>query len=87
MSIPRCHRSITRIWSVANSSLSLNNDACLQMSAPLLLIHGEQDSNPGTRTMQSDYLYAALKGLGELLFLVARAANEDTRLQAKFVAT
>lgn len=31
---------------------------------PLLLIHGEQDNNPGTFPIQSERLYAAIKGLG-----------------------
>jgi dipeptidyl aminopeptidase/acylaminoacyl peptidase len=31
---------------------------------PLLIIHGAEDSNSGTHPMQSERLYAALKGLG-----------------------
>lgn len=34
------------------------------VSAPMLLIHGAVDSNPGTHPMQSERFYAALKGLG-----------------------
>jgi dipeptidyl aminopeptidase/acylaminoacyl peptidase len=35
-----------------------------QIKAPLLLIHGENDSNPGTYPLQTKRLYEALKGLG-----------------------
>ena len=35
-----------------------------KIAAPLLLIHGEADPNPGTYPMQSERLFAALKGLG-----------------------
>ena len=35
-----------------------------KISAPLLLIHGEADPNPGTFPMQSERLFAAIKGLG-----------------------
>ena len=31
---------------------------------PLLMIHGEQDNNSGTYPIQSERLYAAIKGLG-----------------------
>ncbi|MBM7093382.1 prolyl oligopeptidase family serine peptidase, partial [Streptomyces sp. S12] len=31
---------------------------------PLLLIHGEQDNNSGTFPIQSERMYAAIKGLG-----------------------
>ncbi|KAF5827415.1 Alpha/Beta hydrolase protein [Dunaliella salina] len=31
---------------------------------PILLIHGEDDNNPGTFTLQSERFYAALKGHG-----------------------
>jgi hypothetical protein len=34
------------------------------IKAPLLLIHGDADNNPGTHTMQSERFYAALKGHG-----------------------
>ena len=36
-----------------------------KIRAPLLLIHGEADNNPGTFPMQSERLYQALKGLGK----------------------
>ena len=35
-----------------------------RIKTPLLLVHGDADSNPGTHTMQSERLYAALKGHG-----------------------
>lgn len=35
-----------------------------KMKRPILLIHGDEDNNPGTLTMQSERLYAALKGHG-----------------------
>ena len=35
-----------------------------KIKAPLLLIHGAADPNPGTYPMQSERLFAAIKGLG-----------------------
>ena len=35
-----------------------------QIKAPILLIHGEADDNSGTFPIQSERLYAALKGAG-----------------------
>eukprot|EP00440_Ansanella_granifera_P008846 gb/GFBE01009584.1/.p1 GENE.gb/GFBE01009584.1/~~gb/GFBE01009584.1/.p1 ORF type:complete len:160 (+),score=26.44 gb/GFBE01009584.1/:1-480(+) len=35
-----------------------------KIKAPLLLIHSADDPNPGTFPMQSERLYAAIKGLG-----------------------
>ncbi len=35
-----------------------------KVKAPLLLIHGEKDTNPGTYPLQTERLYEALKGLG-----------------------
>ncbi|XP_038713587.1 probable glutamyl endopeptidase, chloroplastic isoform X1 [Tripterygium wilfordii] len=37
-----------------------------KIKKPILLIHGEEDSNPGTLTMQSDRFFNALKGHGAL---------------------
>jgi dipeptidyl aminopeptidase/acylaminoacyl peptidase len=34
------------------------------ITKPLLLVHGDADNNPGTHTMQSERMYAALKGHG-----------------------
>jgi dipeptidyl aminopeptidase/acylaminoacyl peptidase len=41
-----------------------------QISAPLLLIHGEQDSNPGTYPIQSQRLFDAIRGTGGTARLV-----------------
>ena len=35
-----------------------------KLKAPLLLIHGAADPNPGTFPLQSERMYQALKGLG-----------------------
>jgi dipeptidyl aminopeptidase/acylaminoacyl peptidase len=41
-----------------------------KMKSPLLLIHGEEDNNAGTHTMQSERYFNALKGLGATARLV-----------------
>jgi dipeptidyl aminopeptidase/acylaminoacyl peptidase len=41
-----------------------------KIKKPLLLIHGELDSNPGTVPMQSEKLFEALRGLGATARLV-----------------
>lgn len=41
-----------------------------KIKRPLLLIHGSEDDNPGTFPMQSERLFAAIKGLGGLARLV-----------------
>jgi len=41
-----------------------------KIAAPLLLIHGEQDNNAGTFPLQSERLFAAIKGLGGTARLV-----------------
>jgi len=41
-----------------------------KMKYPLLMIHGEEDNNPGTHTMQSERYFNALKGLGATARLV-----------------
>jgi dipeptidyl aminopeptidase/acylaminoacyl peptidase len=41
-----------------------------RMKTPLLLIHGQDDRNPGTHPLQSERYYAALKGLGAPVRLV-----------------
>ncbi len=41
-----------------------------RIEEPLLLIHGTDDENEGTHPMQSERLYAALKGLGKTTRLV-----------------
>ena len=41
-----------------------------QIDEPILLIHGNDDSNPGTRTYQSEILYEAVRGSGGTTRLV-----------------
>ncbi|GAB0489696.1 hypothetical protein MMPV_000921 [Pyropia vietnamensis] len=41
-----------------------------RIEAPLLLIHGESDANPGTAVLQSERMYGALKGHGKAARLV-----------------
>ncbi len=41
-----------------------------KIKAPILLIHGEADNNPGTFTLQSERLFQAIKGLGGTARLV-----------------
>jgi dipeptidyl aminopeptidase/acylaminoacyl peptidase len=41
-----------------------------KMKSPLLLIHGQDDNNAGTYTMQSERYFNALKGLGATVRLV-----------------
>lgn len=41
-----------------------------QMHAPLLLIHGADDANPGTTPLQSEQLYEAIRGNGGVARLV-----------------
>ncbi|OSX71127.1 hypothetical protein BU14_0589s0002 [Porphyra umbilicalis] len=41
-----------------------------RIEAPLLLIHGEADANPGTAVLQSERMYGALKGHGKAARLV-----------------
>jgi dipeptidyl aminopeptidase/acylaminoacyl peptidase len=41
-----------------------------KIQEPVLLIHGEKDNNPGTFTMQSQRLFAAIKGHGGHVRLV-----------------
>jgi dipeptidyl aminopeptidase/acylaminoacyl peptidase len=47
-----------------------------QIKTPLLLIHGEADSNPGTFPLQSERMYQAVRGLGGTTRLVI-LPNED----------
>lgn len=65
-----------------------------QIKAPLLLTHGQIDSNPGTFPVQSERLYAAIKGNGGTARLVVLpfedhgyAAKESVfHVQAEMVA-
>ncbi len=47
-----------------------------QISAPLLIIHGEQDANSGTFPVQSERLYQAMQGTGGTARLVDPAVRE-----------
>jgi dipeptidyl aminopeptidase/acylaminoacyl peptidase len=40
------------------------------MRAPLLIVHGADDANPGTIPMQSEQLYEAIRGNGGVTRLV-----------------
>ena len=41
-----------------------------KIEAPLLLIHGQDDPNPGTHAFQSERLFAAMQGLGKKVRMV-----------------
>jgi len=41
-----------------------------KINEPVLIIHGKDDSNPGTRTYQSEVLYEAIRGTGGTARLV-----------------
>ena len=52
-------------WEAADTYIHMSPFThAAQVKAPLLLIHGEDDSNPGTYPLQTERLYEALKGLG-----------------------
>jgi len=53
-----------------------------RIKAPLLMIHGEDDDNSGTFPIQSERLYAAIKGLGGNARLVL-LPNEAHRYRAR----
>ena len=59
------------LWEAAETYLTMspfvNAD---KINAPLLLLHGKEDPNSGTYPMQSERLFAALKGLGKVARLV-----------------
>jgi dipeptidyl aminopeptidase/acylaminoacyl peptidase len=58
-------------WEASEAYLRMSPFAYAhQMKTPLLLIHGQDDRNPGTHTLQSERYYAALKGLGAPVRLV-----------------
>ncbi|KAJ0960772.1 hypothetical protein J5N97_001331 [Dioscorea zingiberensis] len=46
-----------------------------KIKKPILLIHGEEDNNSGTLTMQSDRFFNALKGHGALCRLIGGCNN------------
>ena len=56
-----------------------------QIKTPLLLIHGEADSNTGTFPMQSERFYQAIRGLGgrtQCLFSLSRREIYRARARA-----
>lgn len=53
-----------------------------QFKDPILFIHGEQDSNPGTFPMQSERMYQAIQGLGGVARL-AMLPNESHSYRAR----
>ena len=53
-----------------------------QVNEPILLIHGSDDSNPGTRTYQSEIFYEAVRGSGGTVRLVL-LPHEDHGYRAR----
>jgi dipeptidyl aminopeptidase/acylaminoacyl peptidase len=52
-------------WQAEDTYMKMSPFAyATQIKAPILLIHGEADDNTGTFPIQSERLYAALKGNG-----------------------
>ncbi|XP_062215840.1 probable glutamyl endopeptidase, chloroplastic isoform X1 [Phragmites australis] len=59
------------LWEATNTYVEMSPFmSANKIKKPILLIHGEQDNNPGTLTMQSDRFFNALKGHGALSRLV-----------------
>ncbi|TKY61708.1 glutamyl endopeptidase [Spatholobus suberectus] len=59
------------LWEAANTYVEMSPFmSANKIKKPILLIHGEEDNNPGTLTMQSDRFFNALKGHGALCRLV-----------------
>ncbi len=59
------------IWEAPKSYVELSPFfSADKIKAPLLLIHGEKDDNPGTFTIQSERMYQAIKGNGGTARLV-----------------
>lgn len=59
------------LWEATNTYVEMSPFmSANKIKKPILLIHGEEDSNPGTLTMQSDRFFNALKGHGALCRLV-----------------
>eukprot|EP00252_Welwitschia_mirabilis_P024577 TRINITY_DN733_c0_g1_i1.p1 TRINITY_DN733_c0_g1~~TRINITY_DN733_c0_g1_i1.p1 ORF type:complete len:965 (+),score=194.65 TRINITY_DN733_c0_g1_i1:103-2997(+) len=59
------------LWEATNTYIEMSPFMLAhKIKKPILLIHGEEDSNPGTLTMQSDRFFKALKGHGSLCRLV-----------------
>lgn len=59
------------LWEATNTYVEMSPFmSANKIKKPLLLIHGEEDNNSGTLTMQSDRFFNALKGHGALCRLV-----------------
>ncbi|KAL8191976.1 hypothetical protein R6Q57_028097 [Mikania cordata] len=59
------------LWEAADTYIKMSPFmAANKIKKPILLIHGEEDNNSGTLTMQSDRFFNALKGHGALSRLV-----------------
>ncbi|XP_068663137.1 probable glutamyl endopeptidase, chloroplastic isoform X2 [Aristolochia californica] len=59
------------LWEATNTYVEMSPFmSANKIKKPILLIHGEEDSNSGTLTMQSDRFFNALKGHGALCRLV-----------------
>ncbi|OAY69756.1 putative glutamyl endopeptidase, chloroplastic [Ananas comosus] len=59
------------LWEATNTYVEMSPFmSANKIKKPILLIHGEEDNNSGTLTMQSDRFFTALKGHGSLCRLV-----------------
>ncbi|XP_058077922.1 probable glutamyl endopeptidase, chloroplastic [Magnolia sinica] len=59
------------LWEATNTYVEMSPFmSANKVKKPILLMHGEEDNNPGTLTMQSDRFFNALKGHGALCRLV-----------------
>ncbi|XP_021839183.2 probable glutamyl endopeptidase, chloroplastic [Spinacia oleracea] len=59
------------LWEATNTYIEMSPFmSANKIKRPILLVHGEEDNNSGTLTMQSDRFYNALKGHGALCRLV-----------------
>ncbi|XP_057995370.1 probable glutamyl endopeptidase, chloroplastic isoform X1 [Hevea brasiliensis] len=59
------------LWEAAGTYVEMSPFmSANKIKKPILLVHGEQDNNSGTLTMQSDRFFNALKGHGALCRLV-----------------
>lgn len=59
------------LWDAKNVYLNMSPFLHLEnINSPLLIIHGQNDKNPGTHPTQSERLFEALRGLGKISRLV-----------------
>ncbi|KAJ3683048.1 hypothetical protein LUZ60_013275 [Juncus effusus] len=59
------------LWEATNTYVEMSPFmSANKIKKPILLMHGEEDNNSGTHTMQSDRFFTALKGHGALSRLV-----------------